>query len=490
MDSFDADYAALQVAGANALDHAAILASLRKNLSYLPDDLTTLTASDKDFVVELQTAYAALNAYQKSLLTANERATLEALAKINANELPAVATVNLKLSESGTFPHKTDNGNPYYGWPEIKWVISPRPDGSVPNPTWAKETTSMPTSANAGQYVFIRYYLTTTDTQYWPVWSIDGGTTWNPAEQQTLADLKDNELVYPGYYLISYQIPKNAEDGSTVTFSTKMVSKTDYQRMFETLDDEAITKLKNAAIAVVESAFNACDKSKYDEAGIAKLEAARNSGKEAINAADTESAIKAARDKAVAAIKAVPEAGKTITTGETKYNSGTIVGTVTVSVENTTYNAAPFTGTIVSGEYELGTNDSMMTVILKALEIGGYSWNEYKTKDDLTADSYKTTYIASIHKDGESLSEKDGTKGSGWMGTLNDWFVNQGFAAFTYKNGGLKSGDVIHVVFTTNLGEDVGSSWTNNETALASQQRYADPGVCESDDRLSLGHSQ
>ena len=468
MDSFDADYAALQTAGANALDHAAILASLRKNLSYLPDDLTTLTASDKDFVVELQTAYAALNAYQKSLLTANERATLEALAKINANELPTVATVNLRLSESGTFPHKTDNGNPYYGWPEIKWVISPRPDGSVPNPTWAKETTSMPTSANAGQYVFIRYYLTTTDTQYWPVWSIDGGTTWNPAEQQTLADLKDNELVYPGYYLISYQIPKNAEDGSIVTFSTKMVSKTDYQRMFETLDDNAITKLKKAAIAVVESAFNACDKSKYDEAGIAKLEDALRSGKDAINAATTESEIKAARDKAVAEIKAVPEAGKTIKTGETKYNSGTTVGTVTVSVENTTYSSAPFTGTIVSGEYELGTNDSMMTVILKALEIGGYSWNEYKTKDDLTADSYKTTYIASIHKDGESLSEKDGTKGSGWMGTLNDWFVNQGFAAFTYKNGGLKSGDVIHVVFTTNLGEDVGSSWTNNETTLSS----------------------
>lgn len=468
MDSFDEDYAALQAASAKKLDHAAILASLRKNLSYLPDDLTTLTASDKDFVVELQTAYAALNAYQKSLLTANERATLEALAKINANELPAVATVNLRLSESGTFPHKTDNGNPYYGWPEIKWVISPRPDGSVPNPTWAKETTSMPTSANAGQYVFIRYYLTTTDTQYWPVWSIDGGTTWNPAEQQTLADLKDNELVYPGYYLISYQIPKNAEDGSTVTFSTKMVSKTDYQRMFETLDEEAIAKLKNAAIAVVESAFNACEKSKYDEAGIAKLEAALKSGKVAINAATTESEIKAARDSAVAAMQAVPTADKQITTGDIKYNSGTTVGTVTVTVENTTYSAAPFTGTIVSGEYELGENDSMMTVILKALEIGGYSWNEYKTKEDLTADSYKTTYIASIHKDGESLSEKDGTKGSGWMGTLNDWFVNQGFAAFTYKNGGLKSGDVIHVVFTTNLGEDVGSSWTNNETALAS----------------------
>ena len=466
MDSFDADFEALQAAGAKALDHAAIIAALRKNLSYLPDDLTTLTASDKDFVVELQTAYAALNAYQKSLLTANERATLEALAKINANELPTVATVNLKLSESGTFPHNMDGGNPYYGWPEIKWVISPRPDGSVPNPTWAKKTTSMPTSANAGQYVFIRYYLTTTDTQYWPVWSIDGGTTWNRATAQTLIAPDDTARAYPGYYLISYQIPKNAEDGSIVTFSTKMVSKTDYQRMFETLDDEAITKLKNAAIAVVESAFNACEKSKYDEAGIAKLEAALKSGKDAINAATTESAIKAARDKAVAEIKAVPEAGKTIKTGETKYNSGTTVGTVTVSVENTTYSAAPFTGTIVSGEYALGTNDSMMTVVLKALELGGYTWNGI---EELTADSYtQTTYIASIHKGGKSLAEKDGSKGAGWMGTKNDWFVNQGFAAFTYKNGSLRSGDVIRVMFTTNLGEDIGGSWTNNETTLSS----------------------
>lgn len=469
MDAFDTDYAALQAAGAKALDHAAIIAAIRKNLSYLPDDLTTLTASDKDFVVELQTAYAALNAYQKSLLTANERATLEALAKINANELPTVATVNLKLSESGTFPHNMDGGNPYYGWPEIKWVISPRPDGSVPNPTWAKETTSMPTSAKAGQYIFIRYYLTTTDAQYWPVWSIDGGTTWNRATAQTLIAPDDTARAYPGYYLISYQIPKNAEDGNTITFSTKMVSKTDYQRMFETLDDNAITKLKKAAIAVVESAFNACEKSKYDEAGIAKLEAALKSGKDAINAATTESEIKDARDKAVAEIKAVPEAGKTIKTGETKYNSGTTVGTVTVSVENTTYSAAPFTGTIVSGEYELGENDSMMTVVLKALELGGYTWND--DIEDLTSDSYtKTTYIASIHKGSETLAEKDGSKGAGWMGTKNDWFVNQGFAAFTYKNGSLKSGDVIRVMFTTNLGEDIGGSWTNNETTLSNLQ--------------------
>ena len=471
MDQFDTDYAALQAAGTNALDHAAIIAAIRKNLSYLPDDLSTLTAGNKDLVEEIQTAYAALNSYQKSLLTTNEKATLEELAAIKTEELPAVAVVHLALdADESKFPKITDAtmGAAQFGYENLKWKQTPNPDGSLPSMSgnWWKFSGNLPETALAGDYVFIRYYLDTTDELYWPVWSIDGGKTWLRSEPQTLTSV--HGVDWSGYYLISYQIPKNAKNDSTVTFSVKMVSKEEYQQRFETIDEEAIAKLKKAAIAVVESAFNACDKSKYDEAGIAKLEAALKSGKVAINAATTESEIKAARDSAVAAMQAVPTADKQITTGDIKYNSGTTVGTVTVTVENTTYSAAPFTGTIVSGEYELGENDSMMTVILKALEIGGYSWNEYKTKDDLTADSYKTTYIASIHKDGESLSEKDGTKGSGWMGTLNDWFVNQGFAAFTYKNGGLKSGDVIHVVFTTNLGEDVGSSWTNNETALAS----------------------
>ena len=471
MDQFDTDYAALQAAGTNALDHAAIIAAIRKNLSYLPDDLSTLTAGNKDLVEEIQTAYAALNSYQKSLLTTNEKATLEELAAIKTEELPAVAVVNLALdADESKFPKITDAtmGAAQFGYENLKWKQTPNPDGSLPSMSgnWWKFSGNLPETALAGDYVFIRYYLDTTDELYWPVWSIDGSKTWLRSEPQTLTSV--HGVDWSGYYLISYQIPKNAKDGSTVTFSVKMVSKTEYQQMFETLDDNAITKLKKAAIAVVESAFNACDKSKYDEAGIAKLEAARNSGKEAINAADTESAIKAARDKAVAAIKAVPEAGKTITTGETKYNSGAKVGTVTVTVENTTYSAAPFTGTIVSGEYELGQNDSMMTVVLKALELGGYTWNGI---EELTADSYtQTTYIASIHKGGKSLAEKDGSKGAGWMGTKNDWFVNQGFSAFTYKNGGLKSGDVIRVMFTTNLGEDIGGSWTNNETTLSNLQ--------------------
>ena len=469
MDAFDTDYAALQAAGANALDHAAIIAALRKNLSYLPDDLTTLTASDKELVVALQAAYAELNYYQKSLLTAKEKATLEQLAKINAAELKEPVTVTVKITQP-ELPYKSDSGSPNYGWPDHNTILRVRADGTtvvvseasgkelVGMQEWTKENVAV------GNILEIRRYLETTNEQYWLVWSTDNGTTWNRTTAQTLTN--QHGTSYPGYYLVQLKIPETLQTDDTFVVQLKMVSKTEYQQMFETLDDKAITKLKNAAIAVVESTFNACDQSKYNADGIAALKAALQSGREAINAATTEAAIKAARDSAVSAIQAVPTADKKITTGDIKYNSGTTVGTVTVTVENTTYSAAPFTGTIVSGEYELGQNDSMMTMILKALELGGYTWNGI---EKLTADSYtQTTYIASIHKGGKSLAEKDGSKGAGWMGTKNDWFVNQGFAAFTYKNGSLRSGDVIRVMFTTNLGEDIGGSWTNNETTLSS----------------------
>lgn len=472
MDSFDADYAALQAAGANALDHAAIIAAIRKNLSYLPDDLSTLTAGNKDLVEEIQTAYAALNSYQKSLLTANEKATLEELAAIKTEELPAVAVVKLALdADESKFPKITDAtmGAAQFGYENLKWKQTPNPDGSLPSMSgnWWKFSSNLPETALAGDYVFIRYYLDTTDELYWPVWSIDGGKTWLRSEPQTLTSV--HGVDWSGYYLISYQIPKNAKNDSTVTFSVKMVSKEEYQQRFDTIDEEAIAKLKKAAIAVVEAAFNACNQSEYDAAGIKALTDAMNSGEDNIKAAGTEAKIKAARDEAVAAIKAVPKAkSNIISTAKTHYNSGNTVGSVTVTVENTTWTAAdaPITGTLVSGEYALGANDSMMTMILQALELGGYTWNGIKT---VTSDSYtKTTYIASIDQGDKSLEEKGGAPGAGWMGTLNDWMVNQGYAAFTVRNGGLKSGDVIHVMYTMDLGEDLGSSWTNNETTLSS----------------------
>ena len=476
MDQFDEDYATVQTIGATAIDHAAIIAALRENLSYLPDDLNELNANDSALIKQIQTAYSDVcaNVYEKTLLTSKEVSRLDEVAKIDTSALPVTPTVNMKLdADESSFPYNTNGtGNPYYGWPNIKWVVTPRPDGTIPAPkSWELNTqSSLPTTAKAGQCVFIRYYLTTTDAQYWLVWSLDDGATWFPAEEQTLVTPDLEKVAYPGYYLVKYLIPKTAEEGSTITFKLKMVSKTEYQKMFETLDEEAIAKLKKAAIAVVEAAFNACKQSEYDAVGIKALTDAMHSGEDNINAAETETAIKTARDNAVAAIKAVPKAkSNIISTEKTHYKSGNTVGSVTVIVENTTWTTekgAPITGTLVSGEYALGENDSMMTMVLQALELGGFTWN---SNTNWTTDSYtKTTYIASINQGDKSLEEKGGAPGAGWMGTLNDWMVNQGYAAFTVKNGGLKSGDEIHVMYTMNLGEDIGGSWTNNETTLSS----------------------
>ncbi len=39
----------------------------------------------------------------------------------------------------------------------------------------------------------------------------------------------------------------------------------------------------------------------------------------------------------------------------------------------------------------------------------------------------ESNYISKITHGGKELGEFDGGSGSGWMGTLNDWFTNRGF---------------------------------------------------------------
>ncbi|MBD9118494.1 MAG: cadherin-like beta sandwich domain-containing protein, partial [Clostridiales bacterium] len=55
---------------------------------------------------------------------------------------------------------------------------------------------------------------------------------------------------------------------------------------------------------------------------------------------------------------------------------------------------------------------------------------------------------------------------SGWMGTLNDWFTNEGFGAFTVAAGKLEAGDEIRVMYTCAYGDDLGGSWGNKDTTV------------------------
>ena len=162
------------------------------------------------------------------------------------------------------------------------------------------------------------------------------------------------------------------------------------------------------------------------------------------------------------------------------FYAGNYVGTVKVIVENTTYSGAPkgfytnpddpdydIEDSIVYREsYAIGDEDSMMTVILRALADDGYEWT------GTGGSKFGITYLSSISNSQGKLGEFDGGDESGWMGTLNGFFVNLSFAEFTVEknqntNIQLADGDVIHVMYTsTGLGEDLGGTFYNSDTTL------------------------
>ena len=128
------------------------------------------------------------------------------------------------------------------------------------------------------------------------------------------------------------------------------------------------------------------------------------------------------------------------------------LGQAHVVVENTTYakaKGATWDGTLVDTWVKLTEDSTMMGCVFEALDAKGYTHTG-------------TTYISEIN----GLSEVDGGSMSGWMGTLNDWFTNEGFSAFTVAAGTLESGDEIRVMYTCNGGEDLGGSWNNSDNTV------------------------
>ena len=113
METYDADFTRLKELGAAAIDHAAVIAGLRQNLSYLPDDLNDLNANYKTLVKDIQTVYGGLNSYQKKLLSANETKRLDAVAKIDAGSLKVPAKVTLEVDvDENQLPKRTTTATP------------------------------------------------------------------------------------------------------------------------------------------------------------------------------------------------------------------------------------------------------------------------------------------------------------------------------------------------------------------------------------------
>ena len=243
---------------------------------------------------------------------------------------------------------------------------------------------------------------------------------------------------------------------------------------------EAIAAAKTAAKADL-----AAELAKYSSLfnkNYANIKAAYDKGVAAIDKAATLAEITKAKASALSNMKLAASGGyygaeiKDWSQGD-PFDAGEQVGTVTVSVANFTYDDGYYyrpageTPFLYKENYPLGKNDTVMTVILRALHEEGYTWNGSTGNDKNKGEDYGITYLSSVSKteNGKTytLGEFDGGGQSGWMGTLNDWFTNLSFAEFSVAGGKLGDGDYISIQYTTDgLGADLGGTWDNSDTTL------------------------
>lgn len=129
---------------------------------------------------------------------------------------------------------------------------------------------------------------------------------------------------------------------------------------------------------------------------------------------------------------------------------------VRVTVKNEVYSTADgafWDGTLLDEWISIDDSSTMMSALVSALEGKGY-----------TQTGAESNYITEIN----GLKAGDAGNMSGWMGTINDWFADEGYDAFSVANGTLESGDELCFVYSNAWGADVGSLWDSNDTSLAS----------------------
>lgn len=211
---------------------------------------------------------------------------------------------------------------------------------------------------------------------------------------------------------------------------------------------DELTKAKTSLKNELTTAYQAYVKSNYSNTNWNTLVKAYNDGIANIGKAEDVTTATAAKTAALEAMAAVDA------------DMAQDYGTVYVTIENTTFthDLWPTGKTYWEGapinhfEVDLTAASTMMTCVVDALDAHGWSQT-----------GAASNYISSIN----GLSAFDGGSQSGWMGTLNDWFTNEGFGNFTVANGKLGDGDEIRIMYTrTGYGEDLGGTWNNQNTTL------------------------
>lgn len=483
-DSKAAQTAALHTITRNQNDAARVnanaLESFRYQLGTLPDDVGKLTKNEISLMQELVRRYDALSGYAKEHLTSGEAKKYNDLLKAYGTDgsgLPAGRTYALNWT----------------------WSAADAADTAVLTAVFAKEAELNLFCAKPFSFHDQNGYLVSSDT---------AAPNINSAFQFT--DPLSG-LCYEGVDKLNAVVA--AVDGFTVTTNPLkfIVNEREYEIKSATLNGEALPNVlrigasmfdmpygdvtaavvygpveavdptvqalaaaKRTALAKLKTEYEKCTRKDYSAENWTKLVQAYEAGVSNINSAGTTDAVEKALGDAKNAMGRVPkeikEEGAISGWGENSvFDAGKQVGTVTVSGWNETFEEGAFTGKLFEhAAYPLGANDTMMTVILRALYEAGYTWNGTvgEVGSSVNASDFTISYLATIHKDGKTLGEFSGEPGSGWMGSLNDFMVNEGFPGFTVKNNQLADGDEIKLMFTQNLGEDLGGTWGNSDTTL------------------------
>ena len=458
------------------------LTTFRTELNKLPDDASLLSAGVKSTVDKLIACYEGMSDYQRRQLTGVERTkynSIKAFAdthetfpedkafKLTVNVVGDTDEVTAALNDMTRYlrehPATQDRGSGGgYGTP-----IQTEPfcafTATIPNRTEVTTAAASTKVRFVSDIDYAAYFQTraakgtfTVDGAKWSIsnknlqfttygygYTVNGGLTVTIGGEA----YEIKSITYQGID------PGSIKSGTMVAYDdTEYLGKDKYyiNMRFEDAAQEFTMPYNDVAVTVtwgpVSENVNAARtaalsrlQTLYNSLGD-KATAAYNEGVANIRAATSAASIDRLYQAAVVAMRA----------------AANNYGKVQVIVENTTYSkkdGAPWDGTLVDTWVDLSADSTMMSCVVDAL----------KTKH-ATVEGAESNYISSIN----GLKEFDGGKSSGWMGTLNDWFTNEGFGAFTVKSGKLASGDVIRVMYTREgLGADLGGTWANSDTTLS-----------------------
>ena len=520
MDTFDTDFAKLKEKAALARDHEAIVGNVRAAFAKLPQTKEELTWRQKKLLKSFQGWYNGLNDYEKKLLSEAEREQMESYLAIDpdsfaepeAKQILIVKDDGFKLG--GTNNNSMDYGNynhvyssdgyqetkiypvAYYRFdvayypPGTKYANSDEYNENCGNNDRFEPKHKYLRAKSGDRIEIRRMFELLSEDQGGAKYSIDGGKTWK-LMRRTLAGEYNGVKTY--FVYANFYMPDIEEDSLTVQIAP--LTQAEYDAWYAEENQETLDKARADAKTALGAAFAKYEEASYTSENWAAIEKAKTDGEAAIDQAASLDEINDAKNQAIAEMakilsKEQQENASKPSTGDSDRplpNYGKVVGKVHIILENTTFtkagsNGAPaWSGTLIDGYYDLCENDTMMTAVLKALQLKGCNWSTGAQGVASSWDDYGISYLASIKvpknvkADGSNfvlndasqrLGEFSGESGSGWMGTLNDWFTNFGFQEFGYQNGELKDGDEIHIMFTQNLGVDLGGTWDNSDTTL------------------------